>query len=123
MDAIKLIAENPNVFGIILFVIVFIPVLRYIINWAEKTTAENRKIYSETLQKSEHREEKLQIFIEGKIADHTSSLERMNDSQDKINANMDKINNNICELSSRVEHIERKNSKLNLKYVGENHAQ
>lgn len=122
MDALKLVADNPNLFGILAFMIVFIPVLRYIINWAEKTTAENREIYSTALQKSEHREEKLQIFIEGKIADHTSSLERMNDSQDRINANMEKINNSICDLSGRVEHIERKNSKLNLKYVGENHV-
>jgi len=78
MDALKLVADNPNLFGILAFMIVFIPVLRYIINWAEKTTAENRAIYSAALQKSEHREEKLQIFIEGKISDHTVSLERIN---------------------------------------------
>ena len=42
-NIITTIAENPNTFGVAVFVVVFLPLLFYVIRWAEKTTNENRR--------------------------------------------------------------------------------
>lgn len=93
-------SSNPGIAGFILFVMVFLPLLAYVIRWAEKSTADLKTTYETVLGKADQREERLSSIINETLADTTKVLGNMATSLTMIHENMG-------DLTGRVESIEK----------------
>lgn len=99
-ELISIVSANPGMAGFILFVIVFLPLLAYVIRWAEKSTNDLKSTYENVLDKADQREERLTMVINVTLSDTTKVLGKMEQSLTMIHENM-------CNLTGRVESIEK----------------
>lgn len=99
-EVISIVSTNPSIAGFALFIIVFLPLLAYVIRWAERSTDNLKKTYEKVLDKADDREARLSSTINGTLAEQTRVLSNMNTSLTLIHENM-------SDLSNRVEDIEK----------------
>jgi hypothetical protein len=99
ISIIPYIVQNPNLIGFILFVIVFLPLLGYVIRNADKQASRQQEFFNRSMDDAKVREERLGDLVNNTLAKQTEAL-------NNINNTMICMNQNLTDVKGRVDAIE-----------------
>ncbi|CUH95862.1 hypothetical protein P22_1948 [Propionispora sp. 2/2-37] len=102
MEAVSIlpyIVQNPNLIGFILFVIVFLPLLAYVIRNADKQAGRQQDFFNRSMDDAKDREERLGDLVNNTLTKQTEAL-------NNINTTLVGMNQNLMDVRVRVDVIE-----------------
>lgn len=99
LSVIPYIVQNPNLIGFILFVIVFLPLLAYVIRNADKQAGRQQEFFNRSMDDAKNREERLGDLVNNTLIKQTEAL-------NNINTTLMGLNQNVGDIKERVNVIE-----------------
>jgi hypothetical protein len=101
-QVINVMAQNPNLIGFILFVIVFLPLLGYVIRNADKQASRQQDFSNRSMDDAKIREERLGDLVNNTLAEQTKALNNINNTMICMNQNLTDVKGRVDTLENHI---------------------